>query len=176
MEIPHVFPLAIKPGYDIYNSEDSEFFDKTSVSLYSPSMVNPKHTPEGKSSLMLQTIVPYHWMNNWGGGDKEVYRQLKEKASNAMIDSASKIIPGLKESIEYKDAATPLTYERYTHNTDGASSAWSWNPKKKFYENIMSVNIKTPVKNLYIGSCWAMQIGGVPGAIAAAYQCVKKVK
>jgi hypothetical protein len=37
--------------------------------------------------------------------------------------------------------------------------------------------VDTPVKNLYIGSCWATQIGGVPaGAIAAAYECVKKVK
>jgi phytoene dehydrogenase-like protein len=176
MKAPHVFPIEVKPGYDIYNSEDGEFFSKTSVSLYSPSMVNPKHAPQGKSSLMLQTIVPYHWMNNWGGGDKEVYGQLKEKAMDAMIDSASRLIPGLKECIEYKDAATPLTYERYTHNTDGASSSWSWNPKKKFYKNTMSVNIDTPVRNLYIGSCWAMQIGGVPGALAAAYQCAKKIK
>ncbi|MDF9408872.1 MAG: Phytoene desaturase (neurosporene-forming) [Pelotomaculum sp. PtaB.Bin013] len=176
MKVPHVFPLEVKPGYDIYNSEDGEFFSKTSASLYSPSMVNPKHAPRGKSSLMLQTIVPYHWMNNWGGGDKEVYGQLKKKAMDAMIDSASRLIPGLKECIEYKDAATPLTYERFTHNTDGASSAWSWNPKKKFYKNIMSVNIETPVKNLYIGSCWAMQIGGVPGALAAAYQCAQRIK
>jgi len=176
MKVFHVLTLDHKPGYNIYNSEDREYFHKTSVSLYSPSILNPKLAPEGKSSLMLQTMVPYHWMNNWGGGDKEVYGQLKEKAMDALIDSASSLVPGLKEDIEYKDAATPLTYERFTHNTDGASSAWSWNPKKKFYKNIMSVNIDTPVKNLYIGSCWAMQIGGVPGALAAAYQCAKKIR
>ncbi|MGI6436223.1 MAG: phytoene desaturase family protein [Syntrophomonadaceae bacterium] len=176
MKIPHVFPFDIQPGYDIYNSADADFFSKTTASLYSPSMINPRHAPAGKSSLMLQALVPHHWMNNWGGGDKEIYAQLKEKAMEAMISSASRLIPGLQEFIEYKDAATPLTYERYTHNTDGASSAWSWNPKKKFYKNIMSVNIDTPVKNLYIGSCWAMQIGGVPGALAAAYQCAKKIK
>lgn len=176
MKVSHVFSLDHKPDYDVYNSEDEEFFHKTSPSLYSPSMVNPKLAPEGKSSLMLQTIVPYHWMNNWGGGDREVYRQLKEKAMDAIIDRASRLIPGLKECIEYRDAATPLTYERFTHNSDGASSAWSWNPKKKFYKKTMSVNTETPVKNLYIGSCWAMQVGGVPGALAAAYQCAKKIK
>ncbi|MDD3653709.1 MAG: NAD(P)/FAD-dependent oxidoreductase [Desulfotomaculaceae bacterium] len=176
MQVPHVFIHDHKPGYNIYDSQDEEFFSKTSVSLYSPSMINPKHAPAGKSSLMLQTIVPYHWMNNWGGGDREVYGQLKEKAMEAMIDSASRLIPGLQEYIDYKDAATPLTYERFTHNTDGASSAWSWNPRKKFYKNVMSVNVETPVKNLYIGSCWAMQIGGVPGALAAAYLCVRKIK
>lgn len=176
MKVPHVFPFDDKPGTDIYNTEDSEFFSKTSVSLYSPSMVNPELAPEGQSSLMLQAKAPYRWMNNWGGGDREAYGQLKQKAMEAMIDSASGLIPGLQESIAYKDAATPLTYERYTQNTDGASSAWSWNPKKKFYTNTMGVHIETPVKNLYIGSCWAMQIGGVPGALAAAYQCAKKIK
>lgn len=176
MKVPHVFVYSGKPGCDIYNSEDREFFNKTSAELYSPSMVNPKLVPEGKSSLMLQAKAPYRWMDNWGGGDKEVYGQLKEKAMDAMIDSASRLIPGLKEYVEYKGAATPLTYERFTHNTAGASSAWSWNPKKKFYKSGIGVNIETPVKNLYIGSCWAMQIGGVPGALAAAYRCANKIK
>lgn len=43
-----------------------------------------------------------------------------------------------------------------------------------FYKNTknnMRVNIETPAKILFIGSCWAMQSGGVPGALAAAYQC-----
>jgi phytoene dehydrogenase-like protein len=71
--------------------------------------------------------------------------------------------------------ATPRTYERYTKNTDGATSAWSWNMKKKFYKKVMGANVDTPVKNLYIGSCWAIQIGGLPGAINAAYACVKKI-
>jgi len=176
MKVPHVFFLNSTPGCDIYNAEDREFFTKTSAELYAPSMVNPKLAPEGKSSLMLQIKAPYRWMHNWGGDDKKVYGQLKEKAMDAMIDNASRLIPGLKESIAYQDAATPRTYERFTHNTDGASSAWSWNPKKGFYKNTMGVHIKTPVKNLYIGSCWAMQIGGVPGALAAAYQCAKNIK
>lgn len=176
MKVNHAFVLDYRPGYDIYNSEDREFFSRAPVSLFSPSLVNPKLAPEGKSSLMLQTKVPYRWINNWGGGDKEVYRQLKEKARDAVIETASRLIPGLQEHIEYKDAATPLTYERFTHNTDGASSSWSWNPKKKFHKNAMGVNVETPVKNLYIGSCWAMQIGGVPGALAAAYQCANRIR
>lgn len=176
MKVPHVVVYDSKPGCNIFNSKDEEFFSKTSAEIYSPSMMNSKLAPEGKSSLMLQTKVPYRWMDNWGGGDKETYRKLKEKAMNAMLDSASTLIPGLKAYILYMDAATPLTYERFTHNTDGASSAWSWNPNKKFYKSGISINIKTPVKNLYIGSCWAMQIGGVPGALCAAYLCANKIK
>jgi phytoene dehydrogenase-like protein len=176
MKVPHVFVFDSKPGCDTYNSEDREFFSKASAELYSPSMVNSKLAPKGKSSLMLLTKVPYRWMNNWGDGDKKVYGQLKKKSMDALIESISRLIPGLKDCIEYKDAATPLTYERFTQNTDGASTAWSWNPKKAFYKSGMSVNIETPVKNLYIGSCWAMQMGGVPGALSAAYQCAIKIK
>lgn len=175
MQVAYVLTFDVQPGYDIYNSADDEFFSKTSVNFYSPSLLNPELAPEGKSSLMLQTIVPDHWMDNWGGGDREVYKQLKTKATEAVIDSASRLIPGLRESIAYQDAATPLTYERFTQNTDGASSAWSWNPNKMFFDNPMSVNIDTPVKNLYIGSCWSMEFGGVPGALAAAYKCVDMI-
>ncbi len=176
MKAPHIFSCDKKQGYDIYDPNDEKYFQKTSVSIYSPSMVNEKLAPEGKSSLMIQTMVPYRWMNNWGGGDKEAYRRLKEDAMETMIDSACRVIPGLRESIQYKEAATPLTYERFTGNTGGATSAWSWNPRKRFFKSSMSIHTGTPVKNLYIGSCWAMQIGGVPGALGAACQCANKIR
>ena len=137
--------------------------------------MNAELAPEGQSSLMIHAMTPHRWMNDWGGGDRETYRQLKDKVKNALIDKAAAFIPGIRELIEFEDAATPLTFERYTHNTDGATSAWSWNPNKKFYDKGMTANIKTPVKNLYIGSCWAVQIGGVPGAIGAAQACAKVI-
>jgi phytoene dehydrogenase-like protein len=115
-------------------------------------------------------------MNNWGGEDKELYQKLKEEVLAALIDKASNIIANLHDHVEFADLATPLTYERYTHNTGGATSAWSWNPQNKFHKSLMKSHVETPVKNLYIGSCWAMQIGGIPGAISAAYECAKRIK
>jgi phytoene dehydrogenase-like protein len=125
---------------------------------------------------MLQNIAPTGWMDNWGGGDREKYCALKSQAMEDMIDQATAVIPRLRDFIEFKDGATPLTYERYTHNTGGASSAWSWNPQKKFHKSMMKRYVDTPVKNLYIGSCWASQIGGVPGALGAAYACARRIK
>jgi phytoene dehydrogenase-like protein len=163
------------PDVDIYNADDEAYFEKSFIMLYSPSMLSSDLAPEGKSSLMVHTMVPHKWMNNWGEGDRETYKSLKEKAKNALIDKTANLIPNIREYIEFEDASTPLTYERYTANTDGATSAWSWNPNKKFYDQGMQTKIKTPVKNLYIGSCWAVQIGGVPGAIGAAQACAKAI-
>jgi phytoene dehydrogenase-like protein len=124
---------------------------------------------------MLQVIAPKGWMNDWGGGDRGVYRTLKDQATDAVVENAYSLIPDLRKYIEFEDAATPLTYERYTHNTEGATSAWSWNPERKFYSRMYGTNITTPVRNLLIGSCWASQLGGVPGAVGAAVRCVKKI-
>jgi phytoene dehydrogenase-like protein len=176
LKIPHVYYSEDNPEADIHNSGDEQYFEKAWSMLYSPSLMNPDLAPQGKSSLMIQSMAPPKWMNNWGGGDLEIYKQLKEKAKRALIDKATALIPDLRNRIEFEDAATPLTYERYTHNTDGASSAWSWNPRKKFHKNIMQAQIKTPVKNLYISSCWSVQIGGVPSAIEAALQCAKRIR
>ena len=176
MKLPNVAYINLKIDTTVDNSNNESFFEQTSFSLHSPSLMNTKLAPEGKSSLMLQVMSPPGWLNNWGGTDKQKYKQLKDKVAQTLIKRAEAIVPDLSSHTVFQDAATPLTYERYTHNSGGASSAWSWNPKKKFFENTMHVNIDTPVRNLYIGSCWAMQIGGVPGALIAAYMCTKKIK
>ena len=154
-------------------ANDPDHFKKTALGLYSPSLHDASLAPEGKSSLMLQAVAPTRWLDNWGGGSRERYRELKEGVKRDLIAKAAAVIPGLESKIEYSDLATPLTYERYTGNTDGATSAWSWNPDNKFYPNAFGVHVRTPVKRLLIGSCWSVQIGGVPSAINAARKCAK---
>jgi phytoene dehydrogenase-like protein len=175
LRLPHVMLSDEKPGAENRDPMDRDFFDKTPVTLYSPSLVNPSLAPRGKSSLMVQAMCPAGWMNNWESGNRKKYLRLKEIAKKALIRKASFLVPNLARLIEVEDAATPLTYERYTGNTGGATSAWSWNPRKRFYENTMTSRVETPVRNLYIGSCWASQIGGVPGAIGAARRCAVKI-
>ena len=152
---------------------DPDHFKKASAGLYSPSLHDAGLAPEGKSSLMVQAVAPTHWLDNWGGGNREKYRELKESVKQDLIAKAGAVIPGLASRVEYSDLATPLTYERYTGNTDGATSAWSWNPDNKFYPNAIGVHVKTPVRRLLVGSCWSVQIGGVPSAISAARKCAK---
>ena len=175
MKSSYVMYRNVSVDVDVYNANDEHYFEKASFAIYSPSLKNPKLAPEGKSSLMITVQVPYRWLDTWGSGDRKTYLRLKEQMHKTLVKRASIVIPNLKDLIEYQDAATPLTFERFTHNTDGATSAWSWNPHKKFYTRTFSINVKTPVKNLLIGSCWATQFGGIPGALSAAYECVKRI-
>jgi phytoene dehydrogenase-like protein len=175
MKIPLVFYSPDAPDVDFYDTKDESYFTKVGCEIYSPSLINPELAPNGKSSLMIENFSPTGWMNDWGGGNREEYKRLKSLAATGLIETASQLIPNLKEKIIVKDAATPLTFERYTHNTKGASSSWSWNPHKRFYPDMISRGTITPVKNLFIGSCWSTQIGGIPGAISGAYEAMKQV-
>jgi phytoene dehydrogenase-like protein len=175
MKVPLVIYRPDAPGVDFYDTKDEAYFAKVGCQIYSPSLINPELAPNGKSSLMIETLSPTGWMDDWGGGNREEYKRLKSLAATGMIETASQLIPNLKEKIIVKDAATPLTFERYTHNTKGASSSWSWNPHKRFYSDMLSRGTITPVKNLFIGSCWSTQIGGIPGAISGAYEAMKQV-
>ena len=176
MKAPHVSFNDLREDADVrFAGNDPEFFRKVGFGLYSPSLHDPGLAPEGKSGLMIQAMSPYRWLDNWGGADRQKYRELKEKVKETLISRASAVIPNLAGRILFSDLATPRTYERYTGNTDGATSAWSWNPNNKFYKNIMSAAIDTPVRKLLIGSCWSCQIGGVPGAISAARKCARKI-
>ncbi|MHB8094371.1 MAG: phytoene desaturase family protein [Candidatus Aminicenantales bacterium] len=168
-------PLA--HDLDYRDPGDPGFFGKCGLSFYAPSLVNPKLAPEGKSSLMIQAVCPIRWQDNWHQGDREKYTALKAAAARTIIGRAEAIIPNLASRIEFEDAATPLTYERYTANTDGATSAWSWDPNTAFYQGgvMARMNVETPVRNLLIGSCWISQIGGIPSAVMAAYLCSRKI-
>ena len=168
-------PLAY--DLDFEDPNDLAHFSKCGFGLHSLSLINPALAPEGKSSLMIQAICPTRWQNNWHKGDQEKYSVLKERVKATLIERAESIVPDLGSQIEFEDAATPLTYERYTGNTEGATSAWSWDPRKAFYKGgMMETKSETPVRNLFIGSCWSNQIGGIPSAIAAAYTCAKKIR
>lgn len=153
-----------QPLVSIIDEKENDFF------IASPSLMSPELAPNGKSSLMLMTLA-----RKADFEPKEQYRLLKEKRKEELITQASSLIPHLRENIELSDAATPETYERYTQNSMGATSSWSWDVTKNFYDDrFPKVHVKTPIKNLYIGSCWASPFGGIPGTVDAACAVAKK--
>ena len=56
LKIPHVFYSDDNPDADFYNSNDENFFEKTWVLLYSPSLMNAELASEGNK------IISYPWI------------------------------------------------------------------------------------------------------------------
>ncbi len=50
-----------------------------------------------------------------------VYRERKEALMDQLIETSERVIPALRKHIVWKEAATPISQERFTHSTGGTS-------------------------------------------------------
>jgi all-trans-retinol 13,14-reductase len=140
---------------DIYSGDP----EKSSLWIKMHSLRDPSQAPQGMATVQIMTLFPYNYMGYWkrekdGTRGKE-YRELKEALADKLIASAEKIIPQLSKHIVCKDIATPLTYERYTLNSEGASHGWFPAPGAKMRSQ------KTPFKNLYQAGHWTFPGPGI---------------
>ena len=91
---------------------------------------NSRIAPRGCTSLEVMTLVPPdHAL--WQVGEGPVageryhrnpdYRSLKDQLTERLVAIAEGMIPEIKGHIAWKEAATPITHERYTLSTGGTS-------------------------------------------------------
>lgn len=88
----------------------------TSASLKDPT--NPRLCRDGQTNMQVMGMAPSaHGF--WGSGD--TYARRKQEVRDALLATAEIAIPGLRDSIAYEETASPLTWERYLHNSGGTS-------------------------------------------------------
>lgn len=125
--------------------------------LLGPSMVNPSHAPEGKSTLCLSVKVPFHLSRQW---DQEIRDQL----SQYLIDRASTFLPNLKRRMIVKIETTPKTIEQWTRNRWGAAYGWAQIPRQSGFYRLSRI---TPIPNLYLTGHWTSPGGGIAGVVVS---------
>jgi phytoene dehydrogenase-like protein len=87
--------------------------------------------PDGFTSLEIMSWVPPDY-RLWGGiedgptagekyHNKPEYRAYKDELTDLMVAGAQEVLPGIKDHIIWKEAATPITQEHYTRSTGGTS-------------------------------------------------------
>ena len=86
--------------------------------------------PKGYSNLQIMTLVPRDyrvWRVEKGpaeGGSYHRdpdYRGRKSELTERLIGAAEQVLPGIRAHIDWKEAATPVTQERFTRSTSGTS-------------------------------------------------------
>ncbi len=85
--------------------------------------------PKGCSNVMIMTVVPpdysfWHIEEGPAAGEKysrkPEYLAVKESLTEKLIEGAEKAIPDIKEHVVWKEAATPITQERFTLASGGS--------------------------------------------------------
>ncbi len=100
----------------------------TTASLKDP---ESRHlAPRGHTNLQIMTLVPRDysvWNVKQGPADggsyhrDPEYRKRKEALVDHLIDVSESVIPNLREHIVWREAATPISQERFTRSTGGTS-------------------------------------------------------
>jgi phytoene dehydrogenase-like protein len=140
--------------------------------------------PPAKKSLVLRIGFPYsHFSDFWTGEKKRraEYVEYKNRLSESVVRVVENILPGLRASIEFMEAATPLTYQDWGNRYRGSIAGWSWDAKSTHALG-NKLLIRTPIPNLLMAGIYAASelfLGGIPtavhtGCLAAEHICKKK--
>ena len=129
-----------------------------------PSLLDPGLAPSGKHVVIVMTMAPYHL-------EGTSWKEEKKRMTQLLIAKAEQLIPGLSERIEVLDAATPLTYERYTLNSLGAAEGWAFSPAMF----LRRVPQQTPIENLHLAGHWTLPGGSVPGVALSGLRAARLI-
>lgn len=98
---------------------DSEKLCSKNITSRTFSIYYPETRPGSDMySIVSSTNANYE---DWASLSEEEYRTSKEELIESTLDALEKYIPGVREKIDYVEAATPKTFQRYTLHECGAS-------------------------------------------------------
>ncbi len=134
----------------------------TSASLKDPSSAG--HAPEGVTSVEIMTLVPGS-LEKWGVSreayQNNTYRRdpdymaLKQRIEDGLVDRLEDLFPGTRETIVFRESASPVTHSRYTSASEGTGYGLACTPDQ-FMQN--RPGYRGPVDGLYL--CGASQRAG----------------
>ena len=125
--------------------------------------IDAQLAPPDKS---VGSICGVDYLKNWEGLSKDEYKAKKEEVAQTLLQRLEKQFPGIRESIEYYEVATPKTIQRFTSNPSGSVYGFTQSKEqsgtKRFRNNFL-------IPNLYFASAWAFPGGGFEGSIMSGF-------
>jgi all-trans-retinol 13,14-reductase len=156
-----IYDDSVKKMADIAANNRSDF-SKRSYTFVDYSQIDSGLSSEGKS---VGSLCCMDYPDDWENLTPGEYKAKKEEVAGIFIRRLERIIPGIKNVVDYYEVGTSLTVKRYTLNTAGATHGFTQPPSKKPMDNI-----KSPA-NLHIASAWGKTGGGFSGVIYGGYLC-----
>jgi len=137
--------------------------------------VNETISPPDTSQLVLTSL---QMGKIWQSVSPDQYHRIKDYIANSMVTMVEDTIcPNIRDYIEVAEAATPLTYYRYSKNIDGAIYGYTQDVLNSPRFRLSS---KGAIPGLYLAGAWVNLGGGYVPSInsgrMAAGMCLKDLK
>ncbi len=135
------------------------------------------YSPKGKNTVNIISLQGYDYWKKYEAdyfkGDKDAYHAEKVRMADILIDQVEKtLLPGLRDAIEVREIATPLTNVRYTGNYRGAIYGWDQTVDNSSPNRLPH---STPIKNLYLSGAWTSPGGGYGGVLWSGVECFAEI-
>ena len=152
----------VKTLKDVHPNQKGDW-SKRSFIFVDYGKIDAQLAPVGKSVGAICTV---DYLKDWEGLSKDEYKAKKEDVAQILMQRLEKQFPGIKESIEYYEVATPKTMQRFTLNPEGTAYGFTQSKEqtgtKRFRNNFL-------IPNLYFASAWAFPGGGFEGSISTGF-------
>jgi phytoene dehydrogenase-like protein len=116
--IPHIGDLVFTSTHPKFDSDALVGFNITSrtFSVYYPEGRPYDETP--RYAIVSSTNAIF---DDWANLDDETYKVEKQKMIDETIDCLEKYIPDIRTKIDFLEASTPKTVQKFTHHEKGSS-------------------------------------------------------
>jgi prolycopene isomerase len=157
----HTHEIIINTSYD----QETNFKnfregkpEEAGFAIVNYSMADKSAAPEGKNVIVISSILPYDWKNNWHINESyQKYTDLKNETGMIFVKRAERYLPDLASHIEEYEVGSPRTMEHYTLNPGGSIFGWDNTLNQSLLKRLPQ---KTPIKNLYLSGAWTFPGGG----------------
>lgn len=156
VRIPHIGDLIFTSTYPTYNPErllDLKVSSRT-FSVYYPEETRPQ-VENGRVAIVSSTNCRYE---DWKALSPEEYEKEKAFMIEETLKGLEKFLPDIRDQLEFVEAATPLTVERYTLHPKGTSFG------TKFEGLDVSMNLHKEIAGLFHAGSVGIIMSGWLGA------------
>jgi phytoene dehydrogenase-like protein len=152
-----------RAGDLVFTSAANPFSSDELLSLRTTSRTHSLYYPETRPLAReprhaIVTSVNQRWAD-WAALDAPAYAAHKARLVEEAFAGLEKLIPGIRAKVDWVEAATPLTFERYTRHWDGASFG------TKFEGLKVSMDLPERVRGLFHAGSVGIIMSGWLGAI-----------
>ncbi len=134
---------------------------------------DPTMAPPGKSSLVVALESDYGWWQRIYG--RRPYDMEQLQVGDLVLEQLDRIYPGLPADVEVEDAATPLSYERYTGNWLGSTCGFLLTDKTMMLMVRGLPKTLPGLANFWMAGQWVEVGGSVPIAAMSGRSAIQLI-
>ena len=174
-------------GYELdqaYDEQDVSSFEVKGCYITSGSVKDPDstgHAPSGVTGVEVMTMMPGD-PAKWGIDPVEAegnayraegnYKAMKHRIEDQLIDRLEQQFPGSKDSVVFRESASPVTQVRYTRATGGTGYGLAATPAQ-FMDR--RPDFRGPIPGLYLCGASTQAGHGILGAVTSGRKAAGRV-